>query len=87
MAATSAVRYLSSWASASAASAASLWTFALVSSSGSSLPSSMPEITSGFLGSLFSVMFLGLSSRCLLFVLLLVLFDVFFSVLEGPSIC
>ena len=38
---------------------------------GSSLSSSMPEITSGFLGSLLSVMFLGLSSGCLLFVLFL----------------
>ena len=38
---------------------------------GSSLSSSMPEITRGFLGSLFSVMFLGLSWGCLLFVLFL----------------
>ena len=38
---------------------------------GSSLSSSMPEITCGFLGSFFSVMLLGLSSGCLLFVLFL----------------
>ena len=53
---------------------------------GSSLSSSMPEITSGFLGSLFSVMFLGLSSGCLLFVFSL-LGSMFSFQFEGPSIC
>ena len=52
---------------------------------GSSLSSSMPEITSGFLGSLFSVMFLGLSSGCLLFVFSL-LGSMFSFQFEGPSI-
>ena len=53
---------------------------------GSSLSSSMPEITCGFLGSLFSVMFLGLSSGCLLFVFSL-LGSMFSFQFEGPSIC
>ena len=46
----------------------------------------MPEITSGFLGSLFSVMFLGLSSGCLLFVFSL-LGSMFSFQFEGPLIC
>ena len=46
----------------------------------------MPEITCGFLGSFFSVMLLGLSSGCLLFVLFL-LGSMFSFQFEGPSIC